>query len=337
MMKQWTLARFGMDHLKRGVAAVPKPGPRELLIKVSAASLNYRDKLVVEGSLLPGLPLPFVPASDAVGRVEAVGEGAVRFRPGDRVITHFFLKWMDGPVRSEEDSVALGGPLPGVLSEYIVIHEDGVLAAPAYLSDVEASTLPIAALTAWSALFENQPRKPGETVLVQGTGGVSLFAVQLAAAFGSRVIVISSSDEKLSRTKKLGATETVNYFKREDWDQEILALTHGRGVDRVLEVAGGDATPRSLNALARGGKIALIGFLQGQTMKLPILPFMMKFASIYSVGVGHRKAFEAMNRALAAKEIHPVLDTVYPFDAVREAFAHLNRGPFGKVVIDFQK
>jgi NADPH:quinone reductase-like Zn-dependent oxidoreductase len=234
-MKQWELTRFGFDGLQLGESAVPEPNPGELLVRVSAVSLNYRDKFVIEGKFFPDLRFPFVPASDASGRVEATGKGVTRFRPGDRVTTHFFAKWMDGPVRSVEDSVSLGGPLPGVLSEYIVVHENGALATPIFLSDAEASTLPIAALTAWSALFENKPLKPGETVLVQGTGGVSLFALQFAVAFGARVIVTSSSDHKLSRTKVLGASEGINYSRLQDWDGEVLALRMDVGQTMCLK------------------------------------------------------------------------------------------------------
>ncbi len=181
--------------------------------------------------------------------------------------------------------------------------------------------------------FENKSLKPGETILVQGTGGVSVFAVQFASAFGARVIVTSSSDEKLSRAKALGAAEGINYSYVPEWGW-VQALTNGRGADHVLEVVGGSNLQQSLNALARGGQIALIGFLQSETMTLEIIPFMLKFATLNSVGVGHRKAFEAMNRALEAKCIHPVIDTVYPFREARAAFDHLNRGPFGKVVIE---
>ena len=333
-MEQWELKRFGLDSLQLGEGVVPQPGPGELLIRVSAVSLNYRDKCVIEGKFFPALRFPFIPASDAAGSVEAVGSDVTRFRPEDRVMTHFFTKWMDGSVRSEEDSVSLGGPLPGVLSEYVVVSEDAAIAVPAYLNDAEASTLPIAALTAWSALFENKSLKPGETILVQGTGGVSVFAVQFASAFGARVIVTSSSDEKLSRAKALGAAEGINYSYVPEWGWEVQALTNGRGADHVLEVVGGSNLQQSLNALARGGQIALIGFLQSETMTLEIIPFMLKFATLNSVGVGHRKAFEAMNRALEAKCIHPVIDTVYPFREARAAFDHLNRGPFGKVVIE---
>ena len=335
-MKQWHITQFSLAHLQLGESAIPQPGPRELLIRVAAVSLNYRDKLVIEGKFFPDLSLPFVPASDAAGIVESVGRDVTRFRPGDRVVTHFFTQWMDGSIRSEEDSISLGGRLPGVLSDYIVVHENGAVATPSYLTDIEASTLPIAALTAWWALFEVKPLKPGETVLVQGTGGVSLFALQFATAFGAHTIITSRSDEKLARARALGASAGINTSRILEWGQEVLALTNGRGADHVLEVAGGDAK-QSLNALARGGQIALIGFLQSNQMTLEIIPFMLKFATLNPVGVGHRKAFEVMNRALEAIQIHPVIDAVYPFQEAPAAFAHLTRGSFGKVVIEIPK
>jgi NADPH:quinone reductase-like Zn-dependent oxidoreductase len=333
MMKQWQISRFGVGHLRLVGIGIPVPGPHELLVQVSAVSLNYRDRLVIEGAFFPDLAMPFVPCSDAVGKVVSAGAEVTRFRPGSRVLTHFFTRWLNGAVRAADESVSLGGPLPGVLSEYIIVHESAAIAAPEYLSDAEASTLPIAALTAWWALFENKPLRPGDTVLVQGTGGVALFALQFASAAGARVIVTSSSDEKLAKTKERGAWGTINSTGNPDWDREILALTEGHGVDHVLEAVGGDNVGRSLNALARGGQIALIGFLQSRELKLDILDFMLKFASIHTVGVGHRRAFEAMNRALAHWFTRPVIAATYPLADAPAAFAHLHRGPFGKVVV----
>lgn len=332
-MKRWHLTHFGLAHLEPGESPPPAPGSHELLVRVSAVSLNYRDRLVIEGAFFPDLAFPFTPASDAAGTVEAVGGHVTRFRRGDRVTTHFFARWKDGAVRPEEESESPGGPLPGVLAEYIVVDENAVVATPAYLSDVEASTLPIAALTAWSALFGNRPLRPGETVLVQGTGGVSLFALQFASASGARVIVTSGSEEKLDQAKALGAWATIHRAEGRDWDREVLALTDGHGADHVLEVVGGDHARGSLNALARGGQISLIGFLQSRELKFDILDFMLKFASVRTVGVGHRRAFEAMNRALAHWQTRPVIAAVYPLADAPAAFAHLDRGPFGKVVI----
>ena len=333
--KQWQLTGFGLDHLELSDAAVPQPGRHQLLIRVAAASLNYRDKWVVEGKFFPDLRFPFVPGSDAAGSVAAAGEGVTRFRKGDRVTTHFFSKWLNGTVpTAAEQASSLGGPLPGVLAEYILVDEEAVVATPAYLSDVEASTLPIAALTSWWALFGNRPLQPGQVVLVQGTGGVALFAVQLAVAAGAQVIVTSSSAEKLARAKALGATASINYRSHPDWDRETLRLTDGRGADHILEVVGGGNLRRSQRALARGGQIALVGFLDSDQLEMDIIPFMLKYGTLHTVGVGHRRAFEEMNRALAANTIRPVVDRVYPFVEAPAAFSHLDRGPFGKVVIE---
>lgn len=335
MMKQWQLTGFGLDRLELSDSVVPQPGPHQLLVRVAAASLNYRDKWVIEGKFFPDLRFPFVPVSDAAGSVAAVGAGVTSFGVGDRVTTQFFTRWLDGAVPSAAQAASsLGGPLPGVLSEYILLDETAVVATPAHLSDVEASTLPVAALTAWWALFANQPLLPGQTVLVQGTGGVSLFAVQLAVAAGARVIVTSGSEEKLARVKPFGAADGINYARQPDWDREVLNLTEGRGADHVLEVVGGHNLRRSQRALARGGQIALIGFLHSDQLEMDILPFMLKHGTLHTVGVGHRKAFEDMNRALAATAIHPVVDRLYPFAEAPAAFAHLERGPFGKVVIE---
>jgi len=332
-MKHWQLTGFGADRLLRNESEIPTPGPHELLVRVAAVSLNYRDRLVLDGSFFPDLAFPFVPLSDAAGEVVAVGREVTRFREGDRVVTHFFRDWIDGPVRAAEDSASVGGPLPGVLAEYILVPEHGAVATPGYLSDVEASTLPIAALTAWWALSENKPLRPGETVLVQGTGGVSLFALQFASALGARVIVTSSSEEKLARVREMGAEATVNYATHPEWDREVLALTGGRGFDHALEVVGGGNLRRTLNALARGGQVSLIGFMESRDASFDILGFMLKFATLRPVGVGHRRSFEAMNRALEVAKIRPVIDAVYPFDDAPAALEHLDRGPFGKLVI----
>jgi NADPH:quinone reductase-like Zn-dependent oxidoreductase len=220
-----------------------------------------------------------------------------------------------------------------VLADYILLHEAAAVAAPAGLSDAEASTLPIAALTAWFALFETGHVKPGETVLVQGTGGVALFGLQLAVAAGARAIVTSRSAEKLDRAMRLGAWLGIDSKARPDWDQAVLEATGGRGVDHILEIAGGENVARSARAVAPGGRISMIGLLDGLRFSADSSPFMLKRPVIQGIGVGHRKAFEAMNRAIEAAAIKPVIDAVYPFDEVPGAFAHLDRGPFGKIVI----
>jgi len=332
-MRAWQIDRFGLDNLSMVDRPVPSPGPGEVLVRIHAVSLNYRDRLVVEGKAIPKLPLPFVPASDASGEVAELGPGATRFTRGDRVMSHYVPKWLDGDGRSDGDYRTLGGPLPGVLAEYVVFHEQSLVSPPAAFTHEEAATLPIAAVTAWTALFADVPLKPGETVLVEGTGGVSIFALQLAVAAGARVLVTSSSDEKIERAKALGATDGINYVRYPDWEKKALELTAGRGVHHVVEVVGGRNARHAVAALARGGHLALVGIMEGTSVEFDHVPFMLRRQIAHGVIVGSRRQFEATVRALDATGIRPVIDRVYPFDQARAAFDHLISGPFGKVVI----
>jgi NADPH:quinone reductase-like Zn-dependent oxidoreductase len=332
-MQVWQADRFEVASLALRQIPIPKVGDNQILVKVGAVSLNYRDKLALEGGFGTSVPLPLIPASDAAGTIAAVGRHVRFFKVGDRVISQFYPRWLRGEIRTEEESENLGVPLPGVLSEYIVLDEQGAVHTPAYLSDAEASTLPVAAVTAWSALFEKCRIQPGDTVLIQGTGGVSIFALQLAVAAGARVIVTSSSDDKLEHVKKLGAYAGINYTREPDWQESVKPLTDGNGVNHVIEVAGGESIRRSVDALARGGHIAIVGFLQDDSFKIKILPLMLKLATIHTVGVGSRETFEKVNRALEVSQIHPVIDGEFPFSETPVAFARLNQGPFGKVVV----
>ena len=334
-MKVWELRKFGLSALSQAERPVPAPGPHELLVRVGAVSLNYRDRLIIEGKFIPDLALPFVPASDGAGEVVAIGESVTRFRVGDRVTGIYIPGWIDGDGSGPEgDYVSLGGPLPGVLAEYVVFSEQAVVATPPYLTDQEASTLPIAAVTAWTALFDHARLEPGQTVLVEGTGGVSIFGLQLAVAAGARVIVTSSSDEKLARAKALGAAYGVNYARHPDWERQVVELTSGRGANVIVEVVGGDNVRHAAAALARNGHIALIGLIEGLSLTADIPTLLRKRGAIRGVLVGSRRSFERLNDALETTRIRPVIDKVYPFSETVAAFEHLNRGPFGKVVID---
>ena len=334
-MRAWELQEFGRENLKLGERPTPKPGPNELLVRVSAASLNYRDKAVVEGKLLPDrMSMPLIPVSDAVGVVEETGPGVTRFAEGARVSTHLYSRWIDGEPGPSEWAHCFGGPLPGGLAEFMIIHEDSAVEVPASLTDAEASTLPIAALTAWFALVNRGGLKAGQTVLVQGTGGVSIFGLQFASAIGARVIATSSSDDKLSRAKALGATDLINYVKTPDWQKTARELTDDRGVDHVLEVVGGDSINRSIEAARVGGHVAVIGFLSGRNAEVDLFPLLFRQTRIQGLGVGHRKAFEEMNRFIEGHAIKPVIDSTYPFEDAIKAFEHLDRGAFGKIVID---
>lgn len=337
-MKRWQLPAFGLTNLELVEATVPAPGSHELLVRVSAASLNYRDKLVVDGKLLPDRPaMPFTPVSDMAGEVVATGDGVTRFKTGDRVLGNFWTQWIDGepPAEMTRHGLSLGGPLPGMLADYVVLHEDMAVAAPVSLTDEEASTLPVAALTAWFALVETGKLEAGETVLVQGTGGVALFGLQIARAVGARTIVTSRSKEKLERAKALGAWGVIDTGATSDWSGVALDLTDGRGVDHVLELIGGDNIGQSAAALASGGRIAQIGFMKGPEIVLSAVPMMLKRAVIQGITVGHRRAFEDLVRFIDAHGLKPVIDRTYGFEDVPAAFAHLERGPFGKIVIDF--
>ncbi|ABG50009.1 Alcohol dehydrogenase, zinc-binding [Trichodesmium erythraeum IMS101] len=315
----------------------PQPEPKfgEVLVKVKAVSLNYRDILMVKGAYNPHLPLPVIPCSDGVGEVVSVGEGVTKVKPGDRVASIFMQKWLSGNLTREAARSALGGEIDGMLAEYVILSEDGVVNIPSYLSDIEAATLPCAAVTAWHALIE-AGLKPGETVLVMGTGGVSLFALQFAVMAGARVIATSSSDEKLARVKQLGASDMINYKSVPKWEKQVLALTEGTGVDYVVEVGGAKTLSQSLKAVKIGGQISLIGILAGAQAEFNILPALMKEVRIHGIFVGSRQMFEAMNRAIDLSQLHPVCDRIFPFESAPEALSYMEIGShFGKITIQF--
>ena len=333
-MKAWLLDNFGLDNLRLGEAETPTPKDNEVLIKVSAVSLNFRDKAIVDGIYEPEMiPKPLIPVSDAVGVVAAVGRNVTHLREGDRVNSHLYSHWVDGDPRPNEPDFCYGAPLPGGLADYMILNAESAVKAPKAMTDEEASTLPIAALTAWYSMMDYGKLQPGQTVLVQGTGGVSVFAVQIASAFGAKVIATSSKDENLTRVKALGAWEGINYKKRPDWEKVALELTDGKGVDQLLDVVGGDGVNQSVAATRVGGHISQIGFLQGQTAKLDLMRVIFRQTAIRGIAVGPSRAFERMSDFLNKHEIHPVIDKVYSFEQAREAYQHLARGAFGKVVI----
>lgn len=333
-MKAWLLKNFGLENLVPEDVPTPVPMAGELLVKVGAVSLNFRDKAIVDGFYEPDMiPKPLIPVSDAAGTVVAVGEGVSRFQVGDRVDSTLYSRWIDGAPGPDEPDYCFGAPLPGGLAEYMIIHEESAVRAPENMSDEEASTLPIAALTAWFALMDFGNLQPGQTVLVQGTGGVSIFAAQIAAAAGARVIATSSRDENLAKVKALGAHEGINYKQHPEWEAKVLELTDGKGVDLLLDVAGGNGLNQSVAATKAAGLIAQIGFLTGQTSALNIMPVLFRQTTIRGIAVGHRASFERMNVFLDKHGIKPVIDQVYAFGDARNAFEHLARGPFGKVVI----
>jgi NADPH:quinone reductase-like Zn-dependent oxidoreductase len=324
----------GLDGLVQADRPDPKPGPREIQIRVRATSLNYRDQMIVTGNYFGGaVSRNTIPLSDGAGEVAAVGAGVTRFKTGDRVAGTFFQGWISGPM--VERFPALGNPLDGTLAEYIVLHEDGVVAIPPSISFEQAATLPCAGLTAWNALMvAGKPVKPGDTVLCLGTGGVSIAALQFAKAAGARVIITSSSDEKIKRACSLGASDGVNYKRYPDWEKEVQRLTGGRGADHIIENGGAGSLNRSFEATAFGGKVALIGFLAGVKGDINPAILMMKSGTMAGIGVGSRAMFEDMNRAIEANKIKPLVDKVFPFHQAADAFRCQAAGDFiGKVVI----
>lgn len=335
-MRLWTATALGRDALHPISAPIPTPRKGEVLVRVKAVSLNYRDKLVIESNM--GLPLtyPFVPASDMAGDVVAIGDDVIRFQPGDRVIASFIPDWLDGASQGSAQTPhnkTLGGLYPGVLAQYVCFPEHWFVAAPASLDDGEASTLPIAGLTAWFALIERGKLKAGRTVVIQGTGGVALLGLQIAKAHGATVILTSSSNDKLSRAKALGADYLVNR-NNEDWVQAVYRLTDGRGADHILELAGGVNLGRSVEAVAVGGHIAMIGVFEGFSFSGPAGPLLVKSPIIEGISVGHRRALEDLVRAVDATGLKPHIEKRYGFDDLPTALDHLDRGPFGKLVIE---
>ncbi len=335
-MKRYEIQEsFGMENLVAVNHPDPgPPGPGRIVLKIRAAALNFRDLLMVRGHYNPRQPLPLVPCSDGVGEVIAVGDGVERVRPGDRVATAFSQTWISGPPTAEKLRGTLGGPIDGVLAEMMEIDAEGVVPVPEGLDDIEAATLPCAALTAWSALVEWGRVMAGDTVLIQGTGGVSVFALQFARMIGARVIATSSSDEKLERVREMGAWATINYVDNPQWGKTVRKLTGGRGVDHVVEVGGSGTLEQSLKAVSVGGTVSVIGVLSGISSEFNIIPVLMQHVRLQGILVGSREAFERMNRAIEVSRLKPVIDRVFGFDEVAEAFALMASGRhFGKICI----
>lgn len=325
---------FGIDSLAVAQRPDPRPGHGQVLVRLRAFSLNYRDLLVVRGQYNPKLRLPFVPLSDGAGEVVEVGPGVTCIKPGDRVAGTFMQGWSSGRLTEAKARTALGGALEGILAEVAVLEEDGVVPIPEHLSVEEAATLPCAALTAWHALMVEDHVKAGDIVLAQGTGGVSIFALQFAHLMGARVIITSSSDAKLARARELGAHDCINYKTTPNWDDRAREVTGGVGVDHVVEVGGAGTLGRSLRAVRPGGIISLIGVLTGGGGQLNLTPALMKNIRVQGVFVGSREMFENMNRAIALHRLRPVVDRVFDFADARAAFRHLESGAhFGKVCI----
>ena len=333
-MRVWQISSFGIDSLEFVEQPTPTPEAGEVLVRVRAISFNYRDLLVVKGLYNPKLKLPRIPCSDGAGEVAAVGEGVSLWKTGDRVAAIFMQNWLDGPPTAAKSRRALGGDIDGMLTEYIVLKESGLVAIPEHLSFQEAATLPCAAVTAWNALSVGDI-KPGATVLIQGTGGVAIFALQLARLRGARVIGISSSFEKLERAYSLGLDAGLDYKETPEWDRWALDETAGQGVDLVVEVGGVATLPRSLRALRIGGAIAQVGVLSGATdpTPFPISTILHKQVHLRGIYVGSRQDFEDLNKAITLAVLRPVGENFH-WSQAREALARMEEGShFGKLVL----
>jgi NADPH:quinone reductase-like Zn-dependent oxidoreductase len=334
-MKVWQVAReWSIDGLELAEQPLPQPGAGEVAVRIRAASLNYRDLLTVQGK--GGVTrLPLIPFSDGAGEIIAVGEGVTRVAVGDRVCPMFFQSWFDGGPSAANRRLALGGTRPGVLQEVMVLNAEGVTRIPSHLSFVEAAALPCAGLTAWRALFEEAKLRPGETVLVQGTGGVSIFALQFAKLAGATVIVTSSSDEKLERAKALGADHTINYRSVPEWGKAAADWVGG-GVDHVVEVGGKDTFRQSIEAVRVGGNILVIGVLSGFAQEIAIPSIFSKNLHVTGLSVGSRKMFEGMASAIVRSGLKPVIDRAFAFTEVPDALRLMERGGhFGKIAVEF--
>jgi NADPH:quinone reductase-like Zn-dependent oxidoreductase len=334
------IRQFGLEHLKTSELPMPEVAPRTVLIKIHAVSLNYRDLLVVKGLYNPRMALPRIPCSDGSGEIVALGEGVSRVAVGDRVCGIFMQRWLNGALTADKSKAALGGDVDGMLAEYVVLHEDGVVRFPEHLTYEEAATLPCAGVTAWNALqYGGDPARPivaGETVLIQGTGGVSIFALQFATLLGAKVIGTSSSEEKLARVSSMGLAAGCNYRERPEWWKWAVETTEGAGVDRIIEVGGAGTFGQSLRAAKVGGMVAQIGVLSGGavTDALALAPILHKQLRVQGIYVGSRTMFEKMNDAIAKAGLHPVVDRVFPLQETRDAFQHMESAShFGKIVI----
>ena len=333
-MRYVEIVKFGPDGLAVQEKEIPQPGAGQVLVRVRANSLNFRDLRVLQGFYDPKMKLPRVPLSDGAGEVVETGAGVSRVKTGDRVAGIFMQSWLAGEIDAAHGASALGGAIDGMLSEYVVLSEDGVVLIPDYLSFEEAATLPCAAVTAWNALMVQSRVRPGETVLIQGTGGVSLFALAFARMAGARVIATSSSDEKLAKAEKMGVSAGVNYRTTPNWARQVKELTGGRGVDHIVEVGGSGTFQQSLHAVRVGGHIDMIGILSGVSSEIAVALILQKSIQVHGIYVGSREMFESMNRALTEHHLKPVIDRVFGLSEAAEALAYMESGAhFGKIVI----
>lgn len=324
----------GLDSITPAERADPRPAPGQILIKTRAWSLNYRDLLVAKGSYGAPPPKGLIPLSDGAGEVVETGAGVTRVRAGDRVAGCFMQGWLGGEVTPAIAATALGGAIDGMLAQYVVLSEQGVVQVPPHMSDEEAATLPCAGVTAWNALVREARIRAGDTVLLLGTGGVSLLALQFAKMHGARCILTSSSEEKLETAKRLGADETINYRANPNWDKAVMEMTGGRGADIVVEVGGAGTFDKSLASVRMGGSVCMIGVLTGVSAPVSTAAILRRSIRVFGIYVGSRDMFEEMNRALALHKLHPHIGKRFAFAEARAAYDYLDSAAHtGKVVI----
>lgn len=334
-MKAYEIQQFGVENIALVERDEPKPQASEVLVKFHAASLNYRDLMMVKGLYNPKLKMPLVPLSDGAGEVVAIGEDVTKWKVGDRVSPIFMQSWIDGEITFQKARTALGGDLDGCLREFGAFDENGLVRIPDHLSYEEAATLPCAAVTAYHALFVSGGLKSEDSVLIQGTGGVSTFALQFSSVYGERTIITSSNDEKLQRAKELGATDLINYKETPDWDAAVLDVTGKRGVDHVVEVGGAGTIQKSMKAVKMGGHIAVIGALSGGSGEISPVSILMKSVKLHGIFVGSRQMFEQLNQLLCFhNHMKPQVDKVFAFDEIKDALKYMESGShFGKIVV----
>ena len=333
-MKLWQIPSFGIDNVELVERSTPQAASGQVLIKVHAVSLNYRDLLVVLGRYNPRLALPRIPCSDGAGEIVALGDNVTRWKIGQRVAGIFMQHWIEGPPAAAKQRGALGGDIDGILAEYIVLDGHGLVEIPQHLSWEEASTLPCAAVTAWNAVVHAGNTKAGDTVVIQGTGGVSIFALQFAKLLGARVLGTSSSDEKLRRAQSLGLDSGLNYRHTPDWAAWVLEQTGGIGADLVVEVGGAGTVAQSLKAVRVGGTVAQIGVLSQSTEPFAIPPILHRQVHLRGIYVGSRADFEEMNKAITLHSMQPVVDEVFALSRFKDALRRLESAShFGKLVI----
>jgi NADPH:quinone reductase-like Zn-dependent oxidoreductase len=333
-MRAIQMQQFGIKNLH--LAALPKPVPRagEVLVKMMAASLQHLDLVIIKGALMPDITLPHIPVSEGAGMVEKPGEGVVQWKAGDRVMIHFIQRWLSGRPVLSTNMIRTSLQSQGVLAEYVCVPEEALVRSPGNLTDEQTATCPVVALTAWRNLVTLAGLCAGQTLLIQGTGGVSLAALQIAKILGAKVIATSGSDDKMDKLKALGADEVINYIKYPEWSKEVMRVTGNRGVDVVLDMGGGKSIAESILSCAMGGYVGLIGFLNGGDSSFDVSSVIMKYIRLQGNSVGSRMDLEDLVKAIEINNIEPVIDSVYPIDEFRKAFERVeDPNQFGKVVI----